>query len=113
MDATLQAVIKLFESEAKAQNRKPIEILLDELQDGLRAKLELFERKVADFERDYRIRYKDAAEKFEKGEIGDSMEEHKCYFDYLFLKGSVEEKKDIEEELKILERYGEQSRKDY
>ena len=53
MNADIQSVIKIFETEAKAQNKKPVEVLLDELEGGLRAKLELYEHKVADFERDY------------------------------------------------------------
>jgi len=86
-----------------AKGRSLEQCLVEELRGGLKAKKGFYGRLLAEFERRWSMSFEEAAERFERDEVGDSYAEHEAYLEYSFLKGAVKELSEIEEALKTLE----------
>lgn len=88
-----------------AKGRGLGQCLAEELEGGLKAKAGFYRGLLLSFKDKYGMDYEDVAERFEKGEVGDSYVEHEAYLEYLFLKGAVKELGEVEEALEILEEH--------
>ena len=86
-----------------AKGRSLEQCLVEELRGGLKAKKGFYERLLIEYEEKWGMIFEEAAERFEKNEVGDSFTEHEAYLEYSFLKGAVKELSEIEEALKTLE----------
>jgi len=86
-----------------AMGRSLEQCLVEELMGGLKAKQDFYGRLLTEFEEKWGMSFEEAAERFEKDEVGDSYAEHEAYLEYSFLKGAVRELSEIEEALKTLE----------
>jgi len=86
-----------------AKGRSLEQCLVEELRGGLKAKRGFYGMLLMEFEEKWGMSFEEAAERFEKGDVGDSFTEHEAYLEYFFLKGAVKELSEIEEALKTLE----------